>query len=203
MDGAILLFIQEYIRCDLLDPIMVFITHTGDYGVLCIGIALVLLLVPKTRRFGNIVAASLLIEFIVTNGIIKNAVARTRPYYVIDELILMIEEQPDFSFPSGHAGITFAFAGAFLFSLMFGLKGFSDSRKFKIATVVVMIYAVLLAFSRLYVGVHYPTDVLAGTAIGLGTALTAYFLEGKIRPWFIERKAKKASKAGGTASSAE
>ena len=113
----------------------------------------------------------------------------------------MIEEQPDFSFPSGHAGITFAFAGAFLFAMIFGIPGFSESVKFKAVTIAVLIYAELLAFSRLYVGVHYPTDVLGGIAIGLATAMAGYFIEGKLRPWVLEKKAKR--KAAMSASSAE
>ena len=201
MDESILLFIQEHIRCAELDPLMITITHTGDYGILCIAVAVILLLIPKTRRLGNILAASLAIEFIINNGIIKNVVARTRPYYVIDELKLMIEEQPDFSFPSGHAGITFAFAGAFLFSMIFGIPGLSESIKFKAVTIAVLIYAELLAFSRLYVGVHYPTDVLGGIAIGLATAMAGYFIEGKLSPWLHERKEKK--KAAKAASSAQ
>lgn len=188
MDIWILLFIQEHIRRPILDEIMILITHSGDYGILCIAACLVLLLIPKMRRLGAAIALSLIIEAIVTNVLIKNIVARTRPYEVIEELILMIEKQPDFSFPSGHAGITFAFAGVFLFSVIFGIRVGTDRARFKAVTAVVMAYAVVLAFSRLYVGVHYPTDVIGGIALGLISALAAYFLEDKLHSAFSRKK---------------
>lgn len=180
MDIWLLLFIQEYIRRPILDEIMILITHSGDKGIPFIGVCIVLLFIPKTRRLGIAIAISLAMECIITNIVIKNIVGRIRPYEVIDELILMIEEQSDFSFPSGHAGIAFAFAGVFLFSVIFGIRGgITDAARFKAVTAIVVVYSSLLAFSRMYVGVHYPTDVLGGIALGLITALAGYFIEDK------------------------
>ena len=136
MEGELLLYIQE-LRNEVLDPIMVFITHTGDYGVLCIAAAFLLILLRKTRNLGHIIAFSIGIEFIINNGIIKNLVARIRPYEVIDDLTILIGKQPDYSFPSGHTGVTFAFAAAMFFALIFGIEGFPKSKRFVTATLLV------------------------------------------------------------------
>lgn len=180
MDGELLLYIQE-LRNEVLDPIMVFITHTGDYGVLCIAAAFLLILLRKTRNLGHIIAFSIGIEFIINNGIIKNLVARIRPYEVIDDLTILIGKQPDYSFPSGHTGVTFAFAAAMLFALIFGIEGFPKSKRFVTATLLVLFYALLLGFSRLYVGVHYPTDVLSGMVLGFITGALGYVIEKRVR----------------------
>ena len=193
MDGDLLLFIQEYIRNDFLDPIMIFITHTGDYGILCIAVAFILILIPKTRILGHLTGFSIGIEFIINNVLIKNLVARIRPYEVIEDLILMIEPQPDYSFPSGHTGVTFAFAGVMLYALIYGIDGgLSKTKGYRLATLGTLLYAVLLAFSRLYVGVHYPTDVLGGLFIGLISGCAGYHIEKAVRKKWEQRKHKAA-----------
>ena len=183
-DAGILLYIQEYIRSDILNPFMIFITHTVDKGIFWIAVSVILLLIPKTRRAGFIASASILIEALITNLLIKNIVARTRPYEVVDGLINLIEKQKDYSFPSGHSGASFAVAGAIFVIALLGLpvveKTGELTRKkthiaFKIFAVLLLVYAVLVAFSRLYVGVHYPTDVLGGTLLGIATSFFAYF----------------------------
>lgn len=177
MEADFLIFLQEFIRNDILDPIMIAFTHTGDYGILFIAAAIILVLVPKTRRLGHIVAVSLILESVVINVFIKNAVARIRPYDAIEELERLIGEQSDFSFPSGHTGAAFAFAGGMLFALIFVVKGLTDTKKYKMITLFVLLYSVLLAFSRMYVGVHYPTDILGGMLIGLVTGFLSCHIE--------------------------
>ena len=194
MDSDILLYIQEYLRNDVLTPIMILLTHTGDYGILCIAVAVILILIRKTHCLGHVVAFSIAIESIITNVLLKNLVARIRPYEVIEELELLIEEQPDFSFPSGHAGVTFAMAGGILFAYMYGIKGFGKSKRNTIIVLFVMIYALLLAFSRLFVGVHYPTDVLGGMFLGLLSGCMGYHLEKKVNTAW-EGRSSKASKS--------
>ncbi len=150
-----LLWIQEYIRCDILDNIFVFITHLGDAGILWIAASLICLVFKKTRKAGVISLIALLCSLIVNNFILKNIVARPRPYDAVSELICIIENQSDFSFPSGHSASSFAAGITFLRFLpkMFGIPAF--------------ILAVLISFSRLYVGVHYPSDVIAGVISGV------------------------------------
>lgn len=191
MDSEILLYIQEYLRNDVLTPFMVLLTHTGDYGILCIAVSAILILIRKTRCLGHVIAFSIAIESIITNVILKNLVARTRPYEVIEELELLIGEQPDFSFPSGHAGVTFALAGALLYAFIYGIEGFEKNKRSSIIVLTVMIYALLLAFSRLFVGVHYPTDVFAGMLIGLLSGCAGYHVEKRVRAaWerYLSRK---------------
>ena len=193
MDSDILIYIQEYLRNDVLTPFMVLLTHTGDYGILAIALTVVLVLVRKTRRLGHVVTFSISIESIITNVLLKNLIARTRPYEVIEELELLIGEQPDFSFPSGHAGVTFALAGAMLFSFMYGVKGFEKNKRNSLIVLLVLLYAVILAFSRLYVGVHYPTDVLGGMLIGLLSGFVSYCIEKKVgNAWELRTSGKAA-----------
>ena len=200
-DAGLLIYIQENIRSDFLTPFMTFITHTSDSGLCWIILCIILVLIPRTRRIGIIAGASIAIEAIITNLIIKNVVARTRPYEVVEGLVNLIEKQKDYSFPSGHSGASFAVAGALIIIAMLGLPaiakdgGFSrikTSTAYKVFAIVTLIYAVLIAFSRLYVGVHYPTDVLGGTVLGIGTSILAYFVFHLAIRKIHERKTKEA-----------
>lgn len=184
-DADLLIFLQENVRNDFLDIVMKLITHTGDKGILMIAIIAALLIIPKTRSIGIMTAMSLAIEAILNNVILKNLVARTRPYEAIEGLVNIIEKQKDFSFPSGHTGSTFAVSGVILVIALFGMPIIAKERNLireksslamRIIAVVFIIYSVLLGFSRLYVGVHYPTDVLAGLALGLITSAIAYLV---------------------------
>lgn len=154
LDGAILLWIQEHVRQDFLSPIVKFITHLGDAGWCWILLAVILLIVKKTRKIGLVTAVSLLSSYVVNNLILKNLVARVRPYEAVDGLQRIIEAQSDFSFPSGHSASSFA-AAVVIFMLC--------PRKYGVPALVL---AFLIALSRLYVGVHYPTDVLTGVISG-------------------------------------
>lgn len=133
---------------------MKFITHLGDAGWCWILLAVILLIVKKTRKIGLVTAVSLLSSYVVNNLILKNLVARVRPYEAVDGLQRIIEAQSDFSFPSGHSASSFA-AAVVIFMLC--------PRKYGVPALVL---AFLIALSRLYVGVHYPTDVLTGVISG-------------------------------------
>lgn len=154
LDGAILLWIQEHVRQDFLSPVVKFITHLGDAGWCWILLAVILLIVKKTRKIGLVTAVSLLSSYVVNNLILKKLVARVRPYEAVDGLQRIIEAQSDFSFPSGHSASSFA-AAVVIFMLC--------PRKYGVPALVL---AFLIALSRLYVGVHYPTDVLTGVISG-------------------------------------
>lgn len=159
LDGEVLLWIQENMRTDLMTTIMRGITRLGDNGCLWIVLAVVLLVIGKTRRVGAASALSLLLTFIVVNLGIKNIVERVRPYEVIEGLTRLVPPEESFSFPSGHSAHAFA-VGVVIFLML--------PRKVGIP---VLVLAFLIAISRMYVGVHYPTDVLAGIVIG---SLLAY-----------------------------
>lgn len=164
MEADILLWIQNNIRNDVLTPIFKFITTLGNAGVIWIVLSVGLLIPKKTRRVGVLALVSLLFSALIDNVILKNVVARTRPYDVIEGLTSLVGAQKDYSFPSGHTGSAFAAAGVMFRGL---------PKKFGIP---ILVFACLMGLSRLYVGVHYPSDVLGGAMIGTGIALFTYWL---------------------------
>jgi len=174
LDGNILLWIQEYIRNDFLTPIFKFITHLGDEGYVWIAIAIILLFIKNYRKVGLMVGGSLLGSLVFNNMIIKNIVARPRPYRMIETLSILIPEPGEYSFPSGHTSSSFA-AGVVLYLML--------PKKYGVPA---MVLAFLIGISRLYVGVHYPTDVLGGMVMGTLLAVATV----KITE-LIEKKIKK------------
>ena len=155
MDGEILLFIQDHIRQEWMDWFWKAVTHLGDGGVFWILLGIILLFSKKTRPAGVAALLALLVGPLHTNVCLKNIVARIRPYEVVEGLRLMIERQRDYSFPSGHTSASFAAACALVRTLP------------KKWGTVCMILAGVIALSRLYVGVHYPSDVLGGMVVGI------------------------------------
>lgn len=170
LDGAILLWIQEYVRNDVLTPLFTVVTGLGDKGFIWILLSLVLLVSRKTRETGVIALLGLFLSLLVINLTLKNVIARVRPFDVIEGLVPLIGHPGDFSFPSGHSASSFAAAGVLVRRLP------------KWAGIPFFLLAVMISLLRLYVGVHYPTDVFAGIAIGLGISYLA--------EWIWERRKK-------------
>ena len=155
LDGNILLWIQENLRSDILTPIVIFVTNLGKAGFIWIVLAIVLMVSKRTRTIGIMCAVALLLMLVINNMILKNLVARPRPYDVIPQLIPLVPKLHDFSFPSGHTASSFA------------LVGVAIKRLPKRFAVPVVILAVLIALSRLYLGVHYSTDVIFAVFEGI------------------------------------
>ena len=172
--SQILLWIQDSVRGGFLTPVMKLITHLGDKGIFWILLTLALLILRKTRPLGVICAVSMVVGLIVTNLIIKNWVARIRPYEVIQGLECIVGKESDFSFPSGHTTNSLACAWV-LFR--------KAPKKWGVPALVL---AILIALSRLYVGVHDPTDVLGGAVIGICSACLALWLVPKCEGAFPE-----------------
>lgn len=158
MDEAILLFIQENLRFAWLNGPMIFAGTLANHGIFWLALGVLLTVIPKTRKFGIYALASIAFCFLFNNLLIKNLVARPRPYTHIPELVMLMPLPGDFSFPSGHSCASFAAAGSFLWNC----RG-----KWNWLRWSALALAIWIAYSRLYVGVHYPTDVLVGSAIGL------------------------------------
>ena len=154
-----------------MDKFMPFITKFGDHGTFWMIVAALLFLFPKTRKTGLGMAIAMMIGLLVCNVTLKPLVGRIRPYDLQAELGVTIqllgERMHDFSFPSGHTIACFEAAVVML----------KNSKKLGIPA---MILAVLISFSRLYLYVHYPTDVIASIILGTLFALIGDALAGLI-----------------------
>ena len=150
---AILDWIQRNIRCDVLDAVMPVFTRFNDNGELWIAMAVILFLLKRHRKAGLAVGAGLAINLAVCNWTLKPLIGRIRPFMVNTAVELLVETPSSASFPSGHTASSFAVVGA-LWAMKHPL--------WKPAAVV----AALMAFSRLYLYVHWPTDILGGIVVG-------------------------------------
>ena len=155
LDEQALVWIAEHLRCALLDPFMKLYTQLGNTGMLFIVLGLVMLCFQRTRRAGASALCAMLIGLIVVNFTIKPLAARERPWVVMEGFVNLVPEGDPNSFPSGHTNAAFAFALAVCMS--------APERWMKIGAVCA---AAVMGLSRLYVGVHFPSDVLAGAVIG-------------------------------------
>lgn len=170
MELAILDFIAANLHNPFLDWLMPLITHLGDKGIIWILLGLALLLLPKERGRGVQVLLALLFSVIVCNMILKEAVGRIRPFDVQTGIELLIAAPHDFSFPSGHTSASFAAATVLMLTRWRWRYG-------------ALILAILIAVSRLYLYVHYPTDVLGGLVLGVLLGALSVFLYGRFDTW--------------------
>ncbi len=173
-DLPILDWIQANLKCDILDTIMPIITLFGDGGIFWIACAVLLLIFPKTRKIGLGMGFALILGLIVCNITLKPLVGRIRPYdfqmkHFQKEILLLTKQLHDYSFPSGHTIASFEAATVLL----------KNSKKMGIPA---MILAVLIAFSRLYLYVHYPTDVIFSIFAGILFAFIGDALAAKVAP---------------------
>ena len=170
-DGQLLLWLKETFSHPVLDKVMIFISALGNKGFIWIAIGVVLLLygIRKNQKNngGLLILCSLLADFLLCNVMLKPLVDRTRPYYVLGyEPIIPPVGDP--SFPSGHTAASFAAAAAI----------YAIDKKWGIAA---YIFAAVMGFSRLYLGVHFPTDVLGGIVVGIVAAKAALYLIRRVK----------------------
>lgn len=154
VEFAILNWIQSNCRCPFLDAVMPAVSVICNHGEVWIALAVILLLLRRTRRAGMTLAVALVLDLLCCNLLLKPLIARIRPCDVRD-LVLLIPRPMDYSFPSGHTASSFAATAA--------LKA-SGSRLWQPA----FFLSLLISFSRLYLYVHWPSDVLAGALLGIG-----------------------------------
>ena len=172
MEIHILDMIQN-LRTPIGDVVVPLITRLGDAGIIWIILTVLLLIIPKTRKTGVIMMAALLVDVLLCNVFIKNLVARTRPFDVNTAVQLLVAKPQDYSFPSGH---TASFASVTALYLA------GEKKMWKAALVL----AVLIALSRLYLYVHYPTDIIGGVIFGSLSGYLGY----KIVEWIQKKKIK-------------
>lgn len=175
VDFAVLDYINENIVCPFLDAVMPVITLLGEGGVFWICTALAMLFFEKTRKAGLGMAIAMILGLIVCNLALKPIVARVRPYDVNSAVSLIVRPLSDYSFPSGHTLVCIECAGVL----------WHFNKKIGIAAFIV---GSLVAFSRLYLYLHYPSDVVFSVALGLIFAFISIRLSDIIYRRFSERK---------------
>lgn len=163
LDHTVLLYIITHFRSDLLTSVMYVVTSLGNGGMIWITLTLCLLVKQKTRRCGIAMAAALLVGVILGEGLIKHIICRSRPFAQFSDITALITPPVTYSFPSGHTLSSFAAA-----TVCFAF--------FHRAGILAYCLAALIAFSRLYLGVHFPSDVLASMLLGLVIGMLAYWL---------------------------
>lgn len=172
-DATVTLSIHKlYESCgSWMTPIMEFISLLGKGGIFLIILSLVLMICRKTRKYGTAMIIGLALGAIVVNLWLKVVIARPRPYADVNGMFYPLWEmlgshtESDFSFPSGHTNAAFA---AMLPLFLMGKKNWSW---------LALLFAILMGISRIYLVVHYPSDVFGGLITGtiagiIGTMIT-------------------------------
>lgn len=167
IDGQLLLWLDEMVRTPILTVFFTFVTTLGNGGMIWIALSLGLTIPKKTRKIGIMGICALLGSLLINNMLLKNLVARARPFDTWDYIVPLIARPGGFSFPSGHTASSFACASVLFRKL---------PKKYGIPALVL---ASLIAFSRLYLGVHYPGDVLAGVVSGVLISYLAEYIVNK------------------------
>lgn len=181
IDVAIYQFVDS-IMSTTLDTIFTIITHLGDTpGIAWFVIGICLLIPRKTRKLGILLFAGLAISSVINNLCLKEIIERPRPYNLDPEVWAnagyeyvwpgLIKQSSSWSFPSGHTSTSIGAA----FALLLGCR-----KKELAIGVPAFILSLLVGFSRIYVHVHYPTDVIAGAIVGIVAAIITYILFTKL-----------------------
>ena len=145
---------QHNLNSELFNKIMIFFTILGDNGIIWIAIVLILFLNRKYRKIGLFSIISLIICALAVNVILKPLIHRPRPFSELTDITLLIKAPKDYSFPSGHTAASFVMVYIFF-------------RHIKKYFIPVLITGILIAFSRMYLSVHFPSDIIAGIIIGI------------------------------------
>ena len=154
-------------QSEVLDEIMLIFTNLGSKGFIWILLSILLLAFPRKRRIGVTVAISLIFSLIICNIILKNVICRPRPCWIDQAVRLLVPMPKDYSFPSGHTFASFAAAfGVYLHNRKCGAG--------------LLILASIIGFSRLYLFVHFPSDVAAGAAMGMAAGYFSKKITDKI-----------------------
>lgn len=160
LDLSILDFIHNTLSNPVMDFIMKCFTYSIEYGAMAILVFIIMMCIKKMRKTGFAVMGATLSVMLFGELILKHIVCRPRPFVINGAIDLIIKAPSGFSFPSSHTATCFAMATAiYLFHKRLGI--------------IAYIYAALVAFSRMYLYVHYPSDVIGGIALGIGCGIGA------------------------------
>lgn len=167
IDQTVLFFIQENLHFALLDKFMIAVTFLTDGGLIWIALALTLVIIKKTRKFGVVLLVVLIFSSIMGEVVLKHIIQRPRPYADYPNIKLLINESSKYSFPSGHTTVSFAAA-------------YVLSKSFKKLSLLFYSFAAIVGYSRIYLFMHYPTDVLGGVVLGLFCGTAIMWVSGKM-----------------------
>lgn len=169
IDFQILDWIQANLRCPFFDFLMPKLSFLGEWGLVWLVIGVVMLFFRKTRRTAVIMLISTLAVFCFGELFLKNQICRVRPCNVRPYIDIPVKRPTSYSFPSGHSSSSLACATSILMH-------------HKVLGIFAMMLAFLIAFSRLYNYVHFPSDVLCGALLGALFAVIAYAIARKVAP---------------------
>lgn len=165
IDFSILYWIQDNLRNSFMDFVMPLFSNLQDGGLIWISIAVVMLFFKRTRYCGIAVLLAMGIDTLITEYGIKNVVCRVRPCNLVDDVNMLVKKPTSYSFPSNHSASAFAGAVAVMLTI-----------KKKAWTIPAFVFSGIIAFSRMYVFVHFPSDVFAGILLGSTVAVLVCYL---------------------------
>lgn len=180
LDWTILHWIQDTLVCPALDFLMPKITLLGNGDAVWLLAAAALLITKKYRRYGVLLLVALALGVLTGNLPLKPLIARPRPCWVDESVRLLIPNPTDYSFTSGHT----------LSSVIGATVLTKANAKFGLAAIPL---AALIAFSRLYLYVHYPTDILGAAVLGVAIGLLVCAAGGRVITALTERASPPAS----------
>lgn len=178
-DLSVLNWIQENMRCGFLDSFMLILSYVTTSGIIWIAAGVIMLFFRKTRAAGIILLAALAAVFLTGDVLLKHIVNRPRPFTQNPDIILLLKAPSGASFPSTHSGLAAAATTVLL-------------AKKRALGFVALVLTICIAFSRMYLYFHYPTDVLCGLLLGVLCGLLTLWIAKKIN---LENKLSNRKKA--------
>ena len=169
VDLSILLWIQDNLRSEYTTALMYHLTSMGSILLTLMALYFIIKGSRSEKIAGIAVLTSCVLEIAIVNGVLKNLIARPRPFVTFDEVVPLANILSEHSFPSGHTALVFSMAFVIykLFPAIYGN--------------VTLVIACLVGFSRVYLGVHYPSDVIAGVIIGWFVSLVTVYVKNQYK----------------------
>ncbi|MDO4862981.1 MAG: phosphatase PAP2 family protein [Ruminococcus sp.] len=167
LDFTILDWIQRNCRSAVMDVLMPKVTLFGQMGLFWIVLAVIFLAVRRYRKCGITLSFGLICSLLIGNLLLKNLIARSRPCWINTDIDMLIAIPKDYSFPSGHTLCCFIAAVVIL----------SYDKRLGIPALII---AAAVGFSRMYLYVHFPSDVLGGMVIGIAIGIFSVLLTRKL-----------------------